>query len=241
MRGPWLVIAILMVSMATPICTDELQRVSGGDRPAPPHWLEGNSPAVPALAQDCEPASNQPAQALEPTSLPRVRPTDVAIAMLLLSGVGRSPTLREQVEALAAGNVVVYLELRPNLGHRIGSLRWVASGGDIRYLKATIDAAIPGHALLAAVGHELEHAREVADEPSVVDAKSFAARYSRIGFRLNIDGKEVWETQRAYDIGARIHRELAHARRNEAPIRLRQPLDWWAIYQCRRGDWQSGR
>ena len=59
---------------------------------------------------------------------------------------------------------------------------------------------------IALLGHELEHANEIADAPGVVDMHGFVALYEQIGVR---NGAHQYETKMAQQAGRQIRRELA--------------------------------
>jgi hypothetical protein len=62
---------------------------------------------------------------------------------------------------------------------------------------------------MAALGHELFHATEIAAEPSIVDVRTLAAFYERIGTQTSDSiGRRTFETQAAADAGRRARREL---------------------------------
>jgi hypothetical protein len=58
------------------------------------------------------------------------------------------------------------------------------------------------------LGHELQHVVEIANEPSVVDERSLAAFYRRIGFKAAESEVDRFESQRAIDAGQRIMRKI---------------------------------
>jgi hypothetical protein len=167
------------------------------------------------------------------TDEPRVRPKDLLAAELLLEGLQRSPTLRKLVDDLQESDVVVYISVRPFLRDRIGSLHWLTAAANLRYLHASIGPAPSRLAWLAAIGHELQHAREVADAPEVVDGAAFAGFYGRIGERVRADG-DAWDTQAAFETGVRIRREVAKAALGVRPMRPSRPADWFEVYRCER-------
>ena len=63
----------------------------------------------------------------------------------------------------------------------------------------------------AVIGHELQHAIEVAGAAAVVDLPSFDREFARIGFVTSHGdnrGSRSYETRAARDAGERILREL---------------------------------
>ena len=81
---------------------------------------------------------------------------DPWIEGLLVSGYAASPTFKAIVDRVQRADVIVHVE--PRMADRAG-----------------VAAAI------ALLGHELEHASEVAADASVVDRDSFELLYLRIG------------------------------------------------------------
>jgi hypothetical protein len=64
--------------------------------------------------------------------------------------------------------------------------------------------------LIALIGHELQHAVEIADAPSVVDSRSLRMEYQRIGYltRRFRGPRLSFDTRAANDIGHRVLREI---------------------------------
>ena len=61
------------------------------------------------------------------------------------------------------------------------------------------------------MGHELQHAVEIADRPAIVDTASMQGEYERIGYVnhfASTAGIMSFETDRAMRIGDQIFREL---------------------------------
>jgi hypothetical protein len=145
------------------------------------------------------------------------------------------------VEALQARDVIVYVSLQPSSGNRIGSVKWITKAGGLRYLQAYVSVTPSPDALIAAMGHELEHALEVAETSSVADAASFEAFYRTTGERAH-PTQGIWETQRAYESGGRIGRELATSVRLAGKkVGLTDAIGWLEIYRCNQPGWSSQR
>jgi hypothetical protein len=112
----------------------------------------------------------------------RVRPTTEFGRKVIDAGVTRSATFRSLVQRLEQSNVIVYVQLRPNMPTDIGGLlEFMGRGGTDRYLRVTLSSVHHLNVLVALLGHELQHAAEVADAPDVLTASHFAALYRRIG------------------------------------------------------------
>lgn len=139
----------------------------------------------------------------------RIRPQDPRLVDLLQAGVARSATLRDIVNRLEAGNVIVYVSLSPTLRSGIaGKLTWITSAGAYRYVKATINTEQSADQMIATLAHELQHALEVSADDTVVDQRSMLGLYKRIG-RPSLSGATAaWETATAQETGLQVRREL---------------------------------
>ncbi len=136
----------------------------------------------------------------------------IYVASALTKGARVSPTLQRLVDRLDASDVLVYLmfDRSPSSGIA-GHTSLVTAAAGRRYLRISIDRRNIGCQRIAILGHELQHAVEIADEPSVTDPAGLAALYRRIGFRSANNYTDRFDSQPAIAAGQRIQREvLAH-------------------------------
>jgi hypothetical protein len=136
----------------------------------------------------------------------RVRTTDPAVRKLLKRGYRQSPAFREMVMRLQRSDVFVYVEEVPRLpGALEGRLMMLPKAHGHRYVR--IQMALRGSTedSIALLGHELQHAVEIADAVEVSDEKDMEALYVRIGVR---GGAHIYDTVAAQDMGRRVRREL---------------------------------
>ena len=130
------------------------------------------------------------------------------LAGLIEEGQRRSPLFRALVQQLEHSDVVVYVErgqLRDNL---CGRLQFIGGNQPWRYVKVEIDSR---HTLLeqmAALGHELQHAVEIAESPGAASAAFVEQLYRAIGFPMD-SGRRRYETQAARETGRRIYQQVA--------------------------------
>jgi hypothetical protein len=166
-----------------------------------------------------------------PVTMPRVRPADAWAAALVLEGLRRSATLRGLIDQLEASDLIVYLETTPTLVGRVdGMLQWQAATPRNRYVRIGLNPAISGHRAIATLGHELHHAVEIANEPSIVDPASFAAFYTLHG--NHVKEHNAWDTQAARDAGVTIRRELVNGRTVRIALTAEpfDPRTWHLVY-----------
>jgi hypothetical protein len=152
-----------------------------------------------------------------------VRVNDCRLAAAVSGGIGRSPTLHELVERIGKLNGVVYVfttspVVTPGGFAAEGALSHdVNVTGSTRLLRVTVrrrrDYADDS---VATVAHELRHALEILEDPSVRSTAAVDALFTRIG-----DGsfKDVRETTEARNVEQAVQRELKA--RKERPSVLR--------------------
>ena len=63
-----------------------------------------------------------------------------------------------------------------------GDTQFVAAAGAQRYVRIYLDARLPDDQAVAILGHELQHASEIAEHSWVVDQETLGMLYARIGY-----------------------------------------------------------
>jgi hypothetical protein len=146
---------------------------------------------------------------------PHIRSDHRDLLDAVADGSRTSPTFRRLVQGVMSSDVVVYLVYdlapRPGIAARLSFLS-AASGW--RYVRVTIDPKVRGCQRLAILGHELQHVVEIADATSVVDARSLATWYRRIGFWSGDDHEDRLDTLAAMQAGWQVQREAARSPRH---------------------------
>ncbi len=123
---------------------------------------------------------------------------------LLQCGLEKSPTIRRLAAALEATDVVVLLELRNDMKVGSGELRLMTAAAGVRRLLVRIDARNPLPDRLKWLGHELQHALEVASAPEVRDNAAMVHLFTRIGTLID----NGFETDAAMRAGHEAFREV---------------------------------
>jgi hypothetical protein len=141
-----------------------------------------------------------------------IRTRDAGLAGLVDEGVRRSSLFRALRDRLERSNVIVYLEHRVLPFQLSGRLSLIGASQRWRYIRIEIDCRQAIGAQIAALGHELQHAVEIADAaPSITDARSLQSLYGAIGFAHDGDRRQ-FESDAARRAGLRVRRELLAAR-----------------------------
>jgi hypothetical protein len=153
----------------------------------------------------------QSAAIAQPT--PHLRP-DITLRPLVDQAAQRSPSIRALVDRIEASDVIVYVRLRQfarsDLNGRVALLSSMPAGQ--RYLVVELACGRSDVLTIAALGHELFHALEIAAQPSIVDARSLAAFYTTAGEQTgNLHGQITFETRGAEAAGLQVRRELLAA------------------------------
>ena len=138
--------------------------------------------------------------------IPRVRANeDPAIAALLLEAPKRSATFRRLVEAIDASDGIVYIERGTCLhGVKACLAMTVVVSGSNRILRILVDTGRSDEALLASIGHELQHAAEALSDPHVTTNMRIYYFFDRIG----PTGSGRFETHAAIQAGLDVEAEL---------------------------------
>ena len=135
-----------------------------------------------------------------------VRSTDESIRKLLRHGFRRSRTFASLVTRLQRSDVIVYIEDVPRLpGALEGRMMMLPRVHGYRYVRIQLALRGAPEDSIALLGHELQHAVEVADNVDVIDSDGLARLYGRIGMR---SAQHVYDTDEAQQTGRTVRREL---------------------------------
>ncbi len=155
-----------------------------------------------------EPASTQP------TSLhsTHVRSLSADALAAVKKASEESATVRQLMDALETTDVIAYVDVPRDTwnGKPFASMNLIGASTGGRYVLIRIDqwaARTPQRA--PALAHELQHALEVARDPTVHDAASLRRLYSRIGWQ---SGVEEFETAAAQDAEQRARADQSSGR-----------------------------
>jgi hypothetical protein len=139
----------------------------------------------------------------------RVRSTDRRIVDLLQKGMERSKTFAELVTALNTTDVIVYIERVPTLPTTLaGRLLLLPIAGSQRYLRIQVRGDLSSVELISLIGHELRHALEIAEHPTVRDESAMLTLYQRIG-HPSTGALHTYDTDAAQTAGRQVRVELA--------------------------------
>lgn len=136
----------------------------------------------------------------------RVRALQPRVETLLSTGMARSASFRRLVHRLERSDVIVYIEARYDLRAGIGaSMRFLASSASDRFVKIQLDGRHNANVLVALLGHELQHAVEVADHQAIRSAEDLRVFYRETGIRT---GPDSFDSEAAREMGYLVRAEL---------------------------------
>jgi hypothetical protein len=153
------------------------------------------------------PLSDSEVRAIITSQYRHVRAVDTRIGDAITGGLRRSTTFAHLVLALDRSDVIVYIETARGMPSSLDGRMLITPGPAAqRYLRIQIAAASRGNELIALVGHELQHALEVAESPGVRDEQSLIALYEAIGHGAK--GRHRYDTMAAQSAGRKVRLEL---------------------------------
>ena len=139
-----------------------------------------------------------------------VRPTTPQLERLVDTGYRLSTIFRDVVDVLQGTSVIVHLvpgeALPPGL---YGALHFITTASGYRYLRVDVRTNLEVTVLIAVLAHELQHASEISQAPSVVDHTTLRDHYRLTGVRscLNSD-LECYDTLQARRTGNSVYAEI---------------------------------
>jgi len=143
-----------------------------------------------------------------------VRSGSPAIKAAIDEAMRRSVTFRALIAAINESESYVFVN-EGECGHGVRACFLnVRSSGSFRFLFVHIDQSRRDLDLMASLGHELRHAIEVIDEPSVRSDSEKFFFYERIGMR---GAGGTRETTAAMDTGNEVRSEISSFNRQAKP------------------------
>jgi hypothetical protein len=137
----------------------------------------------------------------------RVRGADRTAEEAIARAVASSAIVRDLVAQLEQSDLVVYVHIVPFMSGADARTTFLSANAGVRYLRVSLHPSAQGREQIILLGHELQHAREIAAAKEVRDRWTFRALYRRIGLRRLAE--TAFETAAAIEIATAIRQELA--------------------------------
>ena len=139
-----------------------------------------------------------------------VRAVDSRVAAALAEGLRRSPTFAGLIAAINSSDVMVYIESVHGMPESIaGRMQLTTKGNRFRYVRIQVSKRLFPDELISVIGHELQHAVELAQHPDVQSEAALIDLYRRIG--AGSSSMLRFDTEAAVRIGAQVLREIRQA------------------------------
>jgi hypothetical protein len=139
-----------------------------------------------------------------------LRPEEPELRKTIEEGVRQSATFENLVNRLNRNRLVVYIRFDRCAGGVAACTRLVAPRDTTRQLLIVLDRfGRSPRDLTALLAHELQHALEIAEAPTVTDGASLERLYSTTGLHF----REGYETEAAIRVGRAVTDELSKRRR----------------------------
>ena len=142
---------------------------------------------------------------------PHMRALDPCAASIMSQGLQRSETIRQLGDRLATSDVVAYVRCvwPSSTDLQQGSLVWVSATLSLRYVLIRLAHGLTPARRIEMLGHEMQHANEVALAPWVRDETSMGRLFEEIGRRTSSRG--TFETWNAQAMERAVREDLASA------------------------------
>ncbi len=130
---------------------------------------------------------------------------------ILEDAESRSATIRGLVDRLGTSDVIVYVEITSSPQIPVARTKLVTATSAVRFLRIGINTSVTPFDVAPLLGHELQHALEIAEHAEVTDDAGMRRLFERIGHPSGLDS---YETDAARDIERQVRAETLRARRD---------------------------
>jgi hypothetical protein len=146
-------------------------------------------------------------------SAPRIRYRSDRVEEVMMFAAQRSAGFRDLIALIEASRDLVYIE--EERCHASYACLHLIPASRSRYLSIHIDPRQNTLLVVRQLAHELQHAVEIINAPSVVDASALAQFYKQIGFpSCSPPAPECWETREAQAMETVVLNEIHRASRS---------------------------
>jgi hypothetical protein len=143
--------------------------------------------------------------------MPRLRSATPSAQRLIDRALQTSPTMRALAGEIATSDLIVYVEIAHVESGARATTELVTATVYDRFVRITLPTQTPHDDLIPLLAHEMQHAVEIAREPSVRDAATLRALYARIG--TDPSAEHRFETMQARLTEREVRRESRRRQR----------------------------
>ena len=139
---------------------------------------------------------------------PHLRPLNPAGAALIADSHESSVTMRELVKELDSSDLIIYVRVVPTAaGGPESTISFMSMSKMARFVSIVVSADCDFNRQIELLGHELEHAREIAERPAITSDVQFQAMLSVLGWRDSSRGRG-YETSAATQTERKVRRDV---------------------------------
>lgn len=151
----------------------------------------------------------------------RVRAVSDLARQVIADGVNRSPTIARLVGELNASDVIVFVDTRVDPNIPTAETMLMTSTRSVRYVHVILNPRLTLDQRVEYLGHELQHAVEIATDDCAIDGPSVRRRFATIGREVSAGGSRVksFETDGARSVSLAVRRDLANGVRGASALR----------------------
>jgi hypothetical protein len=148
-----------------------------------------------------------------------VRPLSEYARLALEDGRSRSATLEGLVETLDRSDVIVFVDTRLDPAIPTAETMLMAATASVRYVHVILNPRMTFDERVEYLGHELQHAIEIAQDAAAIDSASVRRRFASIGREVPSASprEKSYETEGARLVSSLVRRELMAPRRASGP------------------------
>ncbi len=118
------------------------------------------------------------------TASPRVRPQSSKADDVVRDAVRRSPTVAALLAGLDSSDLIVLVDLVNDPGTFLARTAIIGATDQSRFLHIALNSRLSADRMVELLGHELQHATEIADSPEIRDDLGLARAYTRLGWQF---------------------------------------------------------
>lgn len=145
------------------------------------------------------------------TTDPHLRPAEPSANALVADALDRSTVIRDLAAQLDRTDVVAYVRIARHVDSgRPSSIHFLGRSPYSRYMVILVDEALTPDRQIALIGHELQHAVDMADADWITDSLRMDQYFTLCGWKLSYP-EHGFETLSALRTERRVGQELATA------------------------------
>jgi hypothetical protein len=143
---------------------------------------------------------------------PWLRTDDPLVATLVTRGLDGSEKFRRLYERLEQSDLIVHVRRGTTVPQGTAYNQFITHAGSYRFVWITLNDAEAEDEAVALLGHEFQHAVELANAPAVDDDTDYQRLFDRIGYQsCSRASPRCYETAEAVRTGREVLRELKRA------------------------------